>query len=102
VLASFECGGASEATGLGSGEGTPRELIGSVIGKVGVVDRMGAANTLTYRANSAGRQEPESFEGGAADTLTTLTGLAGSPEATTFSALVALGGEEPLEVNASA
>lgn len=101
VLASFECGGASEATGIGSGEGTPRELIGSVIGKVGVVDRMSSTNTLTYR-ESAGRQEPERFEGGAANTLTTLTGLADTPEATTFSALVALSGEEALEVNASA
>jgi hypothetical protein len=101
VLASFECGGASAATGIGSGNGAPRELVGSVIGKVGVVDRMSTGNTITYSA-SAGHQVAESFEGGVSDTLTTLAGLADNAEPTTFSALQELSGEEPLEVNASA
>jgi hypothetical protein len=99
ILASFECGGASAATGLGSGEGIAREVIGSVIGKVATVDKMTTSNTITYRT-SAGRQEPDRFEGGAASKLTTLVGLAQSPEPTTFSAVLALSGEEPLEVDA--
>jgi hypothetical protein len=99
VLASFECGGASAATGIGSGEGTPREVTGSVIGTVGAVERMSTGNTITYRTR-AGRQEPERFEGGATAGLTSLVGLAESPEATTFSAVQELSGEEALEVNA--
>jgi IPT/TIG domain/FG-GAP repeat len=101
VLASFECGGGSTATGIGGGDGAPREIVGSVIGQVRVVDRMSAGNTVTYRT-SGGHQLPESFEGGAADVLTTLTGLAQSPEPTTFSALLEIASEEPLEVNTAA
>lgn len=101
VLASFECGGASAATGIGSGEGTPREVTGSVIGKVGTVDKMSTANTITCRVRS-GQQEPERFEGGAAARLTTLTGLAQSPEPTTFSAVQELSSEQALEVDALA
>jgi FG-GAP repeat/IPT/TIG domain len=101
ALASFECGGASAATAHGSGTGVAYELTGSVIGKVAVIDAMTSRNKVTYSA-SAGRQVPERFEDGLADTLTTLAGLQQTPEATTFSAVEEVDYEEPLEINAAA
>jgi hypothetical protein len=98
VLASFECGGASAATGRGNGTGTSHELTGSVIGKVGVLNAMTGGNNVTY-ATSHGAQVPEHFEGGLGDTLTTLTGLEQTPEPTTFSAVEEVGYEQPLEIN---
>jgi len=52
VLASFECGGASEATGKGSGTGMPRELGGSVIGRGGILNSMTSTNSTTFEANA--------------------------------------------------
>ena len=98
ALASFECGGASEATGKGAGAGTARELIGSVIGKVTTIDAMAAGDVVTYE-KSAGHQVPERFEGGLPDVLTTLVGLAKAPEPTTFTATEEVKYEEALEVN---
>jgi hypothetical protein len=98
ALASFECGGASEATGKGTGTGTARELVGSVIGKVTHIDIMGASNVITYE-KSAGHQVPERFEGGLPDVLTTLVGLAKAPEPTTFTGTEEVKYEERLEIN---
>jgi hypothetical protein len=98
VLASFECGGASSASGRGNGTGTSYELTGSVIGHVGGLNAMTATNRVIYSA-SGGRQVPERFEGGLGDTLTTLTGLEQTPEPTTFSAVEEVDYVEPLEIN---
>jgi hypothetical protein len=98
VLANFECGGASEGTGKGTGAGTPRELEGSVIGTLKPLNAMSAGNTLTYQV-SAGAQVPEHFEGALPDTLTTLVGLEKTPEPTTLSASGELASEEAIEIN---
>jgi hypothetical protein len=97
VLASFECGGASEMTGKGSGSGTPREIEGSVIGNVGNLNNMTTANTTSYE-DKAGKQVPEKFQGGLKDTLTTLVGLAKTPEPTTFASLEEVKSEEAIEI----
>jgi hypothetical protein len=97
VMASFECGGASEVTGKGSGTGMPREIEGSVIGKLAKLDTMVTTNTTTYEAK-AGHQVPESLQGGVKDTLTTLVGLTKTPEATTLATLEEVKSEEAIEV----
>jgi hypothetical protein len=98
VMAAFECGGASEVTGKGTGTGTPRELEGSVIGNVKAINTMALKNALSYEA-SGGHQAPEHFEGGVRDTLTTLVGLQKTAEPTTLVALEEVKNEEPLEIN---
>jgi IPT/TIG domain-containing protein/FG-GAP repeat protein len=99
ALASFECGGASAGTLKGTGAGTPRELVGSVIGKVANTNHMTTSNEVLYEA-SGGHQLPEHFEGGLNDTLTTLAGLEEMPEPTTFSAREEVATAEALEINA--
>jgi hypothetical protein len=100
-LASFECGGASESTGKGSGAGTPMELQGSVIGEIATINAMTASDVIAYQA-SAGRQVPERLEGGLTDVLTALVGLAATPEPTAFSAREEIKFEQPLEISTSA
>ena len=99
TIASFECGGANETLGKGSGTGTLRELEGSVIGNVADTHNMTSSNTTIYQV-TGGAQAPERFEDGIPDTLTTLVGLAKSAERTTLAATEAVSNEEPLEVRA--
>jgi alpha-tubulin suppressor-like RCC1 family protein len=68
ALASFECGGANEITGEGTGTGAARTLEGSVIGEVKIVNAMTASNEVIYKVEGGG-QAPESFQGGVKDTL---------------------------------
>jgi alpha-tubulin suppressor-like RCC1 family protein len=91
-LASFECGGANEVTGEGSGTGTARELEGSVIGRVANINAMTSTNTVTYEA-SGGQQSPEFFEGGVKDTLRM------NSEPTVFTASEEVKNSEELEIN---
>jgi hypothetical protein len=98
ALANYECGGASEATGKGTGVGTARELIGSMIGKVATVNAMATGNATTYE-ETAGHQAPEHFEGGLSDVLTTLVGLDKAPEPTTFAGVEEVSSEEAIEIN---
>jgi hypothetical protein len=91
-LASFECGGANEVSGKGTGTGTARELEGSVIGRVATINTMTSTNTVTYAA-SGGAQATEQFEGGVKDTLT----MNGEP--TTFAASEEVTNSEELEIN---
>ncbi len=98
VLASFECGGASESTGKGTGSGSARELEGSIIGKLAKVDRMTQTNALAYAA-SAGHQVPEHFEGAAPDVLTLLVGSGKTAEPATLAGTGEISEQEALEVN---
>ncbi len=97
TLASFECGGANEMLGKGTGTGTLREIEGSVIGNVSDTNNMTSTNTTTYGA-SGGAQVPEHFEDGIPDTLITLVGLTKAAEPTTLAATEAVTNEEPIEV----
>ncbi len=96
-IAGFECGGANEVTGKGSGSGTLREVEGSVIGRVSDTENMTQSNTTTYEVKGGG-QVPEHFEGGLPDNLVTLVGLSKALEATTLAASEAITSEEPIEV----
>jgi hypothetical protein len=100
-LAKFECG-ASETGGKSLGDGIPRELQGSAIGKVAQIDRMASEFVLSFELKK-GAQLPEHFEGGVKDTLTTilgekLPGTGKTPYKTTFLAKAQLKGTEQLEV----
>ncbi len=97
TLASFECGGANEMLGKGTGTGTLREIEGSVIGNVSDTNNMTSTNTTTYGA-SGGAQVPEHFEDGIPDTLITLVGLTKTAEPTTLAATETITNEEPIEV----
>jgi hypothetical protein len=99
-LAAFECGGAGELTEHGMGTGTSRELQGSVIGHVQYINAMRSLDPVKYVVSKKGAQVPERFENGEADTLSTLVGHPGTPEATTLSGVVELQNEEPLEIRA--
>jgi alpha-tubulin suppressor-like RCC1 family protein len=96
TLASFECGGASEITGKGSGNGTAAELDGSVIGEITPLNAMGSSDAVSY-AVTAGHQLPERFEGGFADTLVTV--IASTPKPTTLLSSEEVKNEEALEIN---
>jgi hypothetical protein len=96
-LTIFECGGANETTGKGTGKGRLRELQGSVIGKAAKLNAMVSENTTTY-AVKKGKQVPEAFEGGVKDTLTTIVGLEKAGEPTTLLTLEAIKNEEPIEI----
>jgi hypothetical protein len=91
-LASFECGGANEISGKGTGTGTARVLEGSVIGQIATINTMTSTNTVTYAA-SGGTQAPEFFEGGVKDTLTM------NGEAATFGASEEVTNSEEVEIN---
>jgi hypothetical protein len=98
AFALFECGGASELTEHGMGTGTFLELTGSVIGRIKPISRP-FEETFTYFKASGGKQEPEQFEGGEADTLTVLNGLTTkTPEPSTFTGISEAINEEPVEV----
>jgi hypothetical protein len=97
VLASFECGGATELTEHGLGTGTLLEVEGSVIGRILPINRMTQESFVSFVAKK-GVQMPEQFEGGEKDTLVTLVGLEKTPEASTFSGIADMIGEEPIEV----
>jgi hypothetical protein len=103
-IASFECG-AQEAGGLSLGGGVPRELQGSVIARILPIDRMFFSFALTAEAKK-GVQFPQSFEGGAKDTLSMVVGekLPGTGKAqfaATLTAHPVLKNEEPLETLAA-
>ena len=96
-MAMFECGGANETTGKGTGKGRLRELQGSVIGKAAKLNAMVSENTTTY-AVKKGKQVPEAFEGGVKDTLITVVGVEKAGEPTTLLTLEAIKNEEPIEI----
>jgi phospholipase C len=90
--------GAGDVADFACGE-TQIAVRGSVIGTVGTLDKMASANKVAYAAR-AGRQRPESFEGGVTDVLlASLSG--GSFEQATFTVKSTATGEEALEVKAS-
>jgi hypothetical protein len=104
VLFAFVCGLEPKTGELGE----ELAIEGSVIGVV----RKGAASDLNHMSEgtqieykqSAGKQLPEAFEGGAADTLTTtrLLGTVKSTEATALSGRQINKYEEPLEIRSEA
>jgi hypothetical protein len=75
-LITFECGGVAESN----------RVDGSVIGRVLPINRMTTVSKLLYTRSKAGLQQPEKFEGGPKDTLTTtfMTGLESSSGASTL------------------
>lgn len=89
ALLKAECGGAKTAL----------SVEGSVIGRIGAIDRMTSKSTLTYAAK-AGRQVPEEFEGGAKDTLERTLGS--SAEQAGLKSALKLNNEGPLEIKAVA
>jgi hypothetical protein len=95
----FECEGAVEGTMKGSGTGTKRELVGSVIGRITRVDRMVLGFAVKDEVKH-GVQFPEKFEAGEKDTLMTLVGVAKTSEPTVLSAFHGLKNEQPLEIKA--
>ena len=96
-LALFECGGANEPLGKSLGNGTTRELQGSVVGKIEPIDAMGSDLAVPFEAVGAS-QSPEALEGGVKDTLTTLVGMSKTAEATVLRGVWHLKSQEPLEV----
>jgi hypothetical protein len=97
ALAVFECGGASELTEHGMGTGTSLELTGSVIGRIKPINKP-LEETFTYFTASGGKQIPEQFEGGEADTLTVLNKTTGAAEPSTFTGISEAINEEPVQV----
>ena len=90
---------AGDVAGFACGE-APVVVRGSLICTVKTRNKMVATNSSTYTAKG-GRQHPESFEGGATDTLlASLSG--GSFEQATFAVNSTSTSEEPLEIKASA
>ena len=83
-LASAECGASKEAL----------VLTGSVIGKIEPIDKSVAAYTTKF-TQKAGKQLPESFEGGPADTISASFGGA-SPEQAGLAAAQRVTNEEKL------
>ena len=101
TLASFECA-ATELSGKSLGGGIPRELQGSVIGKIEPIDHMTSEYAIVFLL-VRGAQFPEKFEGGVKDTLTTQLGekppaMGKTRIATTFIARAFIKGEEAVEL----
>jgi hypothetical protein len=102
-LLSFECGGANSMTGKSLGTGAPREVQGSVIGKIEPLNKKSSELGVIQELDPAGNQFPEKFESGVKDTLTTILGeKAPGTNKTPYPSVIVtaenLKGEEPLEV----
>jgi hypothetical protein len=100
-LAKFECD-ATAALGKSAGGGIPRELQGSVIGRVLQLNHMLSEYTISFQLVK-GLQQYEKFEGHPKDTLVTQLGekpplMGKTPVATTFEATALVKDEEQLEV----
>jgi hypothetical protein len=98
-LATFECG-ATALMGKSAGNGIPRELQGSAIGRTEPFDKMVTSDAIVF-ALVKGKQQYEKFEGGVKDTLITqlgekLPGTGKTPIATKLVARLALTNEEAL------
>jgi hypothetical protein len=87
TLLSAECGGLSEQL----------EVKGSVIVPISKIDKMSTSFSLKGKA-TAGKQQPEEFEGGVKDTLTATLGA--GPEQAGLTTTGKLANEEPLEIKA--
>jgi len=76
ALATYECGSLTETA----------SIEGSVIAQIKPFDKMTTVSDLVFRATRAGKQMPESFEGGVPDTLKTtfMSGLQSSSGASTL------------------
>jgi hypothetical protein len=96
-LATYECGGASEATGKGAGTGTPYELQGSVIVQVTPLNGYTTQWALTAETKGTA-QFPEKLEGGVNDTLSVLAGTLKAVEPATLLARDNIKLEERLEL----
>ena len=100
-LATFECG-ATALMGKSAGNGIPRELQGSVIGRTEPFDKMVTSDAIVFSLFK-GKQQYEKFEGGVKDTLITqlgekLPGKGKTPIATKLVARFAVANEEALAV----
>jgi hypothetical protein len=102
ALATFECGGASEApVERGTGLGTLVEVEGSIIGRVKKINVMTEENFVLFKVSkTTGAQVPESFEGGEKDTLITNVGLSKTSQASTLAGEVEVFNEEAMELKA--
>jgi alpha-tubulin suppressor-like RCC1 family protein len=95
-LASFQCGSGTRAAAVA--------LEGSVIGRAVPIDEMTSSFELRF-AQRAGKQIPESFEGGVRDVLTLATTPLMGANTSEQAGLQSTGvrtGEEPLEIKAKA
>jgi hypothetical protein len=77
---------------------TPLSVSGSVIGKLTPLDKTVPAFAVAF-AQSAGKQEPEQFEGGPKSTLSEIFG-SGSPEAAGLASKAKITNQEALAVKA--